>query len=76
MIITIEEYGRKRVITDAIAYDVLCTDDVDNTAESLDVTLTKKQKEIVARYCQKAESFPNMEDLRDIIRNVVSGFYD
>lgn len=76
MIITIEEYGRKRVITNAIAYDVLCTDDVDNTAESLGITLTEKQKEIVARYCQKAERFPNMEDLADIISNVVKGFYD
>lgn len=75
MIITIEEYGRKRVIRDAIAYDVLCTDDVDNTAELLGVTLTEKQKEIVARYCQKAESFPNMEDLADIIRNVAEGYY-
>ena len=75
MIITIEEYGRKRVITNAIAYDVLCTDDVDNTAESLGITLTEKQKETVARYCQKAESFPNMEDLIDIIRNVAEGYY-
>ena len=76
MIITIEEYGRKRVITNAIAYDVLCTDDVDNTAESLGITLTEEQKDLVARYCQNSEHFPNMEDLADIIRNVVSGFYD
>lgn len=76
MVITIEEYGRKRVIRDAIAYDVLCTDDVDNTAESLGITLTEKQKETVARYCQNAESFPNMEDLRYIVRNVAEGYYN
>lgn len=76
MTITIEEFGRKRIIRDAVAYDVLCTDDVDNIAEMLGVRLTEAQKDLVARYCQKAERFPNMEDLADIIRNVVNGFYD
>ena len=76
MTITIEEFGRKRTITNAIAYDVLCTDDVDNTAKMLGVKLTEEQKNLVARYCQNAEHFPDMEDLADIIRNVVSGFFD
>lgn len=76
MIITIEEFGRKRVITDAIAYDVLCTDDIDNTAKILGVRLTEEQKDMVARCCQRAEHFPNMEDLADIIRDVVNMFYN
>ena len=76
MTITVEEFGRTRTILGVVAYDVLCTDDIDNTAEMLGVSLTEEQKDLVARYCQKAERFPNMEDLADIIRNVVSGFYD
>ena len=76
MTITVEEFGRTRTILGVVAYDVLCTDDIDNTAEMLGVSLTEEQKDLVARYCQKAEHFPNMEDLADIIRNVVKGFYD
>lgn len=76
MTVTVEEFGRTRTILGVVAYDVLCTDDIDNTAEMLGVSLTEEQKDLVARYCQKAERFPNMEDLADIIRNVVSGFYD
>ena len=76
MTITIEEFGRTRTILGVVAYDVLCTDDIDNTAEMLGVSLTEEQKDLAARYCQNAEHFPNMEDLADIIRNVVSGFYD
>lgn len=76
MTITVEEDGRKRVITNVIDYDVLCTDDVDNTAEMLNITLTEEQKKKVARCCQKAERFPDMEDLADIVKNVASGFYD
>ena len=76
MTVTVEEFGRTRTILGVVAYDVLCTDDIDNTAEMLGVSLTEEQKDLVARYCQNAERFPNMEDLADIIRNVVSGFYD
>lgn len=75
MTVKIIDNDGTRIIPDVIAYDVLCTDDVDYTAEMLNITLTEEQKKKVARYCQKAERFPDMEDLADIVRNVAGGYY-
>jgi hypothetical protein len=76
MKITIEDGEFKHIITDAIAYDVLCEEDIDDVCEDLDIELTKEQRKTVARYCKNAEYFPNMEDLREIVRNVHCGYFD
>lgn len=76
MVITIEDGEYIHKIPDAIAYDVLCEEDIDDVCEDLDIELTEEQRKKVARYCKNAESFPNMEDLREIIRNVHSGLFD
>ena len=69
----IDDDGYTRIIPDAIAYDVLCEDDLNVVEESLDVTLTTVQREEIARRCRKAENFPNMEDLRWIAKDVIDG---
>ena len=68
-----ENIGRERVITDVIAYDVLCTDDIECIESALEISLSNEQKKEVARRCQKSEHFPNMEDLRWIVRDVYEG---
>lgn len=76
MVITIEDGDYVHKIPDAIAYDVLCEEDIDCVCEDLDIELTEEQRKKVARYCKNAEFFPNMEDLREIIRNVHSGYFN
>ena len=71
-----DDDGTERRLPGEIAYDVLCEDDVEGVEDDLNIKLTYEQRKKVARYCQKAESFPNMEDLRDIVRNVHSGYFD
>ena len=66
----IDSDGYERIIPDAIAYDVLCEDDLNMVEEALGITLLTVQREEVARRCRKAENFPNMEDLRWIVKDV------
>ena len=73
MKITIEDGEFNHTISDAIAYDVLCEEDIDCVCEDCEITLSKEQRERVIRYCQKAERFPSMEDLRELVRNVHAG---
>lgn len=63
----------ERTLTDVIAYDVLCEEDIDIVESALDIKLTDVQRKEVARRCRKAESFPNMEDLRWIVQDVYEG---
>lgn len=69
----IDNDGYERIIPDAIAYDVLCEDDLNMVEEVLGITLTTVQREEVARRCRKAEYFPNMDDLRWIVKDVYYG---
>ena len=67
-----DDDGYKRVITDVIAYDCLCEDDIDCVESMLDISLTPEQRKEVARRCNKAESFPDMEELKWIVQDVCS----
>lgn len=63
----------ERTLTDVIAYDVLCEEDIDVVESALDIKLTEEQRKEVARRCRNAEYFPSMDDLRWIVRDVYEG---
>ena len=74
MILEVIDYdGHKRVIPNAIAYDCLCEEDIDCIESILDISLTLEQRMEVARRCNKAESFPDMEGLKWIVQDVYEG---
>ena len=68
-----DDDGHKRVIINAIAYDCLCEEDIDCIESLLDISLTLEQRKEVARRCNKAESFPDMEELKWIVQDVYEG---
>jgi hypothetical protein len=77
-LIIIDDDGPERTLTDVIAYDCLCVDDIDTALEDYNVInknenniLTDEQKRRVARICQNCERFPDMDDLRWIIGDVL-----
>ena len=71
-----DDDGNTRVVTKVIAYDCLCEEDIDCVEADLNIKLTEKQRKTVARYADNAEFFPCMDDLREIVRNVYSGYFD
>lgn len=71
-----DDDGNTRTVTRVIAYDCLCEEDVECVEEDLDIELTEEQRKKVARYAERSEYFPSMDDLREIVRNVQSGYFD
>lgn len=73
MVLQITDNGTTRIVTGVIAYDCLCEEDIDCVESMLDIKLTEEQRQEVARRCNRAESFPDMEELKWIVQDVYEG---
>lgn len=56
---------------DVVSYDFIDKDDIQGVAADYGVTLTDKQIEKVGRICSNLERFPDNEDLRWIVKNIL-----
>lgn len=56
---------------DVVSYDFIDKDDIQSVADDYGVTLTDKQIENVGRICSNLERFPDNEDLRWIVKNIL-----
>lgn len=63
----------QREIENVLAFDSLAKDDVDLILEQFeeDITLSKDEYDEIARRIDKRDDFPNLQELRDIIKDVV-----
>lgn len=68
-----DEDGNESIAKDVIDYTYLNTEDIDTIVDDYDLEpLTQKQIDKVVSECRCLERFPDMEDLRQVIENVLS----
>lgn len=68
-----DEDGNESIAKDVIDYTYLNTEDIDTIVDDYDLEpLTQKQIDKVVSECRYLERFPDMEDLRQVIENVLS----
>ncbi len=74
-LIVVGDSGDIRVINEVLAYDCVTKEDIDYLVSDmkLNVNLTKEQLEIISHRCDKFEHFPDYDDLRWLIGEVVKG---
>lgn len=74
ILITVDDHGYVSSYKNILAYDILTKEDVDNALidMGLGVTLTDEEMEIIKHRLGKFEHFPDLEDLRWLIKDVLS----
>lgn len=71
-VIVIDEDGKESVTENVLDYNLIDVDLVQDIADDEDAELTDDEIKEVEDRCSVCEQLPEMEDLREIIRDIIS----